>query len=111
MEFDKIEKFEQQNKIDLVVIGPEDPLAMGLTDLLPATGLKSLRPFQGSGPDRSGKWFAKEIMRQQSVPTAEARVFTDAAAADEYIRIQERADGHQGVGPGEGKGRDGVLFR
>src|SRR4030095_12772903 len=43
-EFDKIEKFVRQQKIDLAVIGPEDPLAEGLADVLSATGAKVFGP-------------------------------------------------------------------
>jgi len=44
MEFDKIERFAKQQKIDLVVIGPEDPLAAGLTDQLTKAGLRVFGP-------------------------------------------------------------------
>ncbi len=73
-DFAGIEKFARQNQIGLVVIGPEDPLAAGLADKLMAAGLKVFGPVQEAARIEADKWFAKEIMRQQAVPTAEARV-------------------------------------
>ena len=85
MDFAGIEKFARQNAIGLVVIGPEDPLAAGLADRLIAAGLNVFGPTQDAAQLEADKWFAKELMRQQSVPTAEARSFTDPIAAEEYI--------------------------
>src|SRR5215468_7907585 len=62
-EFDKIEKFVRQQKIELVVIGPEDPLADGLADLLAATGAKVFGPSKQAAQLEADKWFAKELMR------------------------------------------------
>src|SRR5437764_2385927 len=72
MEFDKIGKLVRQNKIDLVVIGPEDPLAAGLADHLNSMGTKVFGPSKEATQLEADKWFAKELMRQQAVPTAEA---------------------------------------
>lgn len=88
MDFARIEKFVRENQVGLVVIGPEDPLAAGLADQLSATGVKVFGPSKSAARLEADKWFAKEIMRQQAVPTAEARSFTDAKAAEEYIRTR-----------------------
>ena len=73
MAFDKIEKFIRQNAIEFVVIGPEDPLAAGLADRILAMGVKVFGPTREAARIEGDKWFAKEIMRHQSIPTAEAR--------------------------------------
>src|SRR3954447_24552575 len=86
MNFKAIEKFALQNKIDLVVIGPEDPLAAGLADRLMAAGLKVFGPTKDAAQLEADKWFAKELMRHQAVPTAEGRAFSDPSAAEEYVR-------------------------
>jgi len=74
MDFKAITKAAKQNNIDLVVIGPEDPLAAGLADHLMAQGIKVFGPTKDAAQIEADKWFAKELMRQQAVPTAEAEL-------------------------------------
>src|SRR5882724_3672485 len=76
MNFDKLLKFVRNNGIEFVVIGPEDPLAAGLADRLLAAGVNVFGPSKAAAQIEADKWFAKEIMRHQAVPTAEARAFT-----------------------------------
>src|SRR5262249_41167898 len=104
MNFSAIEKFARQNAIDLIVIGPEDPLAGGLTDRLTAAGLKVFGPNKDAARLEADKWFAKEFMRPQAVPTAEARSFTDAAAAEEYVRQRNGGVVIKAAGLAKGKG-------
>src|SRR3954467_11492309 len=104
MEFDKIEKFVRQEKIDLVVIGPEDPLASGLADVLTSAGTKVFGPSKEAAQLEADKWFAKELMRHQAVPTAEARSFTDPDAADEYVRLRDQRLVIKAAGLAKGKG-------
>lgn len=104
MEFDKIEKFVKENGIGLVVIGPEDPLAGGLADRVNALGVKVFGPSKEAAQLESDKWFAKELMRHQSVPTAEARSFTDAHAAEEYVKVHDQPCVIKAVGLAKGKG-------
>jgi len=104
MNFPKVESFAKEKKIDLVVIGPEDPLAAGLTDRLQNAGLKVFGPTQEGARIEADKWFAKELMRQQSIPTAEARTFTDPAAAEEYIRMRDEPLVVKAAGLAKGKG-------
>jgi len=88
MDFKKIERFCREKKIDLVVIGPEDPLAAGLSDRLIEAGFKVFGPSKQAAQLEADKWFAKEVMRHQAIPTAEARLFTDPVAAEEFVRIR-----------------------
>ena len=104
MNFPKIEKFAREQRIDLVVIGPEDPLAGGLTDRLLAAGIKVFGPTREAAQLESDKWFAKELMRQQAIPTAEARSFTDPAAAEEYVRVRDEPVVVKAAGLAKGKG-------
>ncbi len=105
MDFDAIEAFVRKNSVGLVVIGPEDPLAAGLADrLLAISGVKVFGPTQAAAQIEADKWFAKEIMRQQAIPTAEARSFTDPAAADEYLRIRNAPCVVKAAGLAKGKG-------
>ncbi|HEX8523814.1 MAG TPA: phosphoribosylamine--glycine ligase [Tepidisphaeraceae bacterium] len=104
MNFGAVEKFAKQNEIGLVVIGPEDPLAAGLADHLIAAGIKVFGPTKDAAQIEADKWFAKELMRQQSVPTAEARAFNDAAAAEEFVRLRDEPVAVKATGLAKGKG-------
>src|SRR5256885_4153053 len=88
MDFGAIEKFVRQQKIELVVIGPEEPLAAGLADRIAAMNVKVLGPSKDAAQLEADKWFAKELMRHQAVPTAESKVFTDPDAAEDYVRAR-----------------------
>jgi phosphoribosylamine--glycine ligase len=99
-----IEKFVRQNGIGLVVIGPEEPLALGLADRILEMGVKVFGPNQAAAQIEADKWFAKEIMRQQSIPTAEARSFTDADAAEEYVKVRNGPCVIKASGLAKGKG-------
>jgi phosphoribosylamine--glycine ligase len=104
MNFPAVEKFACEKKVDLVVIGPEDPLAAGLTDRLQSKGLKVFGPTREGARIEADKWFAKELMRQQSIPTAEARTFTDPDAAEEYIQLRDEPLVVKAAGLAKGKG-------
>jgi phosphoribosylamine--glycine ligase len=104
MNFDAIEKFAKSNQIGLVVIGPEDPLAAGVADRLTAAGLKVFGPSKEAARLEADKWFAKELMRHQAIPTAEARTFTDPDAAVEYVQIKDEPLVVKASGLAKGKG-------
>ena len=78
-------KFAIDQKIDLTVIGPEDALAGGLADRLDDAGLKVFGPTKAAAELEADKVFAKQLMRQHAIPTAEARSFDDAEQATEYV--------------------------
>jgi phosphoribosylamine--glycine ligase len=103
-DFKKIEKFVRLNDIHFVAIGPEDPLALGLADRITAMGVKVFGPNQAAAQIEADKWFAKEVMRQASIPTAEARSFTDADAATEYVNVRQVPCVIKASGLAKGKG-------
>jgi phosphoribosylamine--glycine ligase len=103
-DFDGITSFVRNNAIDFVVIGPEDPLAAGLADRILGMGVKVFGPTRDAARVEADKWFAKELMRQQSIPTAEARSFTDASAAEEYVRRRDEPVVVKAAGLAKGKG-------
>jgi phosphoribosylamine--glycine ligase len=76
----------RQRGIDLVVVGPEAPLAAGLADECLARGLRVFGPQRAAARLESSKAFAKEIMNAADIPTARAEVFTDYEAAKDYAR-------------------------
>ena len=76
----------REHRIDLVIVGPEAPLAAGLADRLRADGLAVFGPSRAAAELESSKAFAKEIMRDAGVPTAPSRHFIALQPALEYIR-------------------------
>ncbi|HEV2965512.1 MAG TPA: phosphoribosylamine--glycine ligase [Chthoniobacterales bacterium] len=80
----QLRDFAKQNDVDLTVVGPDDPLAMGIADLFAAAKLRIFGPTKSAARLESSKIFAKELMRAQKVPTADARTFSDSDAALRY---------------------------
>ena len=75
----------REHRIDLVVVGPEAPLAAGLVDHLAARQVPAFGPTAGAARIEASKAFAKDVMARARVPTAESRGFTDPAQALAYI--------------------------
>jgi phosphoribosylamine---glycine ligase len=101
---DAIDYFCRQEMIELVVIGPEDPLAQGLADRLARPGRFVFGPVQAAARLEADKSWAKQLMRTASIPTAEARVFTDAEAALAYVESHETPLVVKASGLAKGKG-------
>lgn len=74
--------------IDLTVVGPEAPLAMGLGDRLRKQGLPVFGPSKAAVRIESSKSYAKDLMRGAGVPTADYRTFTDLEGCEAYLRAQ-----------------------
>ena len=88
----------RRERPDLVVVGPELPLALGLADRLRAAGMSVFGPSQAAARIESSKVFAKDLMARHGIPTAAFRVFTRADAARAYCRelgapVVVKADG------------------
>jgi len=71
--------------IDLIVVGPEVPLAAGLADVLESAGIPTFGPSGEAARLESSKWFAKQVMSEARVPTARAEAFDDVHAAREAL--------------------------
>jgi phosphoribosylamine--glycine ligase len=76
--------FAKENRIDLTVVGPDDPLAAGIVDLFATEKLRAFGPTKSAARIEASKIFAKELMRSQKIPTAEARTFSDSSEALHY---------------------------
>ena len=76
------------NAIDLVVVGPEEPLALGLVDRLAAAGIAAFGPQQAAARLESSKAWAKQFMNKYGIPTAAHRTFADCQAAVDYLQEQ-----------------------
>ena len=94
----EIVKFAQDNKIDLVVIGPENPLVNGLVDELDKFGIKSFGCNKIAAQLEGSKIFAKNLMKKYKIPTADFEIFDNPADAKNYLQdknfpIVIKADG------------------
>lgn len=80
-EIDKLLQFALENQIDLTVVGPEDPLVMGIVDEFKSQGLKIFGPNKKCAQLEASKEFSKIFMEKYNVPTAKYRSYTDYEAA------------------------------
>ena len=92
MDIDGIAQAASEHKVDLAVIGPEDPLAEGLADCLRAAGVPTFGPSAAAARIESSKAFAKEVMAAAGAPHASGEVFTDANAAHKWLEMLGPAD-------------------
>jgi phosphoribosylamine--glycine ligase len=83
-DFDALVRFAKENRIDLTVVGPDDPLAAGIVDLFAAEELRAFGPTKSAARIESSKIFAKELMRAQEIPTAKAKTFSNSSEALRY---------------------------
>jgi len=93
-----LRKFARENRIDLTVVGPDDPLAAGLVDEFRAAELRIFGPGKAAARLESSKVFAKQLMRATGLPTAMAGVFNDSKKACSFAEklhypIVIKADG------------------
>jgi phosphoribosylamine--glycine ligase len=109
-------KFAKEKKVELAIIGPEDPLAAGAVDAFEAAGIKAFGPNGAGAQLEADKSFAKQIMRSSSVSTAEGRTFTRFADAKAYIASRDEPVVVKAAGLAKGKGvmvcdepSDGIL--
>lgn len=85
-DIDQLRAFALEEKIDLTVVGPEVPLTMGIVDVFRAAGLKIFGPTAKAAEIEGSKAFAKDLMYKYNIPTGKYGVFTEATAAQDYIR-------------------------
>jgi phosphoribosylamine--glycine ligase len=108
-------RFAKENRIDLTVVGPDDPLAAGIVDLFTAEKLRVFGPTKSAARIEASKIFAKELMRTQKIPTAEARTFSQSSEALRYCErvkfpVVIKADG-LALGKGVIVATDGATAR
>lgn len=97
-DFDVLKTYIDARNIELVVVGPEDPLAKGIADTLGAEGTLVFGPSARAARLEASKSFAKEFMARHTIPAAAYAVFDDAGPALDYVRsmgapIVVKADG------------------
>ena len=97
-DIDGMVAFAKEHKPDLVMVAPDDPLALGMVDALEAAGIRAFGPRKNAAIIEGSKSFAKDLMQKYNIPTAGYAVFENSAAAIEYIKkngapIVVKADG------------------
>lgn len=90
--------FALEEGIELTVVGPEVPLALGIVDLFQGSGLRIFGPTKAAAQIEASKVFAKEFMREVGIPTGDFKVFDDYGQALDYLQgwdgpIVVKADG------------------
>ncbi len=115
-EIDKLVEFAKEKKIELMVAGPEAPLADGVVDAFEATDIKAFGPCEAAARLEADKAFAKQLMRSCAISTAEGRVFDRFEDAKAFIASRDEAVVIKAAGLAAGKGvfvcddpSDGIL--
>ena len=116
-DLDGMVAFAKEHAVDLAVVAPDDPLALGMVDAMNAAGVRTFGPNKAAARIEGSKVFAKNLMEKYGIPTAKYRTFDSASEAVAYIETQNafptvvKADGlalGKGVviaGPRRGEGR------
>lgn len=84
-ELDVLLEFALAERIDLTVVGPEQPLSLGIVDLFEEHGLKVFGPRKNAAIIEASKAFSKDLMRKYDIPTAAYGVFSEVGPAVEFI--------------------------
>ncbi len=97
-DFEGIYEFAVENKVDLIFVTPDDPLAKGAVDFFTARGIRAFGPKAEAARLESSKAFSKDFMNRHGIPTAQSRTFDSASSALEYLKtsaypIVIKADG------------------
>jgi phosphoribosylamine--glycine ligase len=103
-DIDGIVRFAQENAIDFAVIGPDDPLIAGVCDRLRAANVRCFGPSKAAAAIEGSKSFAKNLMREYGIPTADYAVFDRATEAYAYLAGASYPVVIKADGPALGKG-------
>ncbi|MDD5603871.1 MAG: phosphoribosylamine--glycine ligase [Eubacteriales bacterium] len=85
-DIDGIKAFALERKVDMAVIGPDDPLAAGITDVLEEAGIRTFGPGKKAARIEASKVFSKGLMLKYGIPTAKHEVFDEYGAALKYLK-------------------------
>ena len=87
-DIDQLVAFAKDEQVDLVVVGPESPLVLGLVDRLAEAGIKAFGPTAAAAALEGSKGFTKDLCARFGIPTADYARFDEPDAAKEYIRVK-----------------------
>src|SRR5438067_340359 len=88
-DIDRLLRFAKKENIGLTVVGPEEPLALGIVDAFQKAGLRVFGPTREAALLESSKVFAKQLMRHADVPTAEFRVYDHPDLARDHVTSRD----------------------
>jgi phosphoribosylamine--glycine ligase len=100
----QLQRWCERAEINLIVVGPEQPLAEGIVDALETSKCKVFGPSRAATQLEADKTFAKQVMRQGAVPTADTRVFHDVESARLYVESRDEPLVVKAAGLAAGKG-------
>lgn len=97
-DIEKLAEFAKDNKIDLTIVGPEQPLVLGIVDCFQEKGMRIFGPSKKAAELEGSKSFAKEIMKKYGIPTAAFHSFADPKKAMDELENRKyplviKADG------------------
>lgn len=87
-DIDGMVKFALQEKIDMCVVAPDDPLVLGMVDAMNAAGITAFGPDKKAAILEGSKVFSKELMQKYNIPTAKYQAFSDPTKAIDYVLEQ-----------------------
>ena len=87
-DLDGMVAFAKEHAVDLAVVAPDDPLALGMVDAMNAAGVRTFGPNKAAARIEGSKVFAKNLMEKYGIPTAKYRTFDSASEAVAYIETQ-----------------------
>lgn len=98
LEFNDLADFAQNEKIDLTIVGPDDPLVAGVVDVFEAKGLRVFGPRKNAAIIEGSKAFSKDLMKKYHIPCAASETFHSPKDALDYLKnskypIVLKADG------------------
>lgn len=85
-EIPQLVEFAKHHAIGLTIVGPDDPLALGIVDAFRAHGMRIFGPTKAAAQIEASKAFAKQLMKEAKIPTAAYETFTEYNAAVAYVR-------------------------
>ena len=85
MDIEGVVNFSKENKIDMVFVAPDDPLAAGMVDALEAEGIRAFGPKKAAAEIEASKVFSKNLMKKYGIPTADYQVFDNSKDALDYV--------------------------
>lgn len=81
----RLTQFAWSNRIDLTIVGPEQPLELGIVDAFQEAGLKCFGPTKAAAQLETSKVYAKKLMREVNIPTGNFGIFTQYTKVQQYI--------------------------
>ena len=89
-DIDGVVKLAKELSVDMVVVAPDDPLVLGMVDALEAEGIKAFGPNKAAAIIEGSKVFSKDLMKKYGIPTAKYEIFSNSAAAIEYLKNENK---------------------